>query len=110
MWTDLRQLSIRRRAGKRLYQADCEQLEERLALNAATDTPPLVTSDIAAPVIQPMRLGLLPEHRVIPEPPQQEVEVTATHIITHSETIPRFAAQPTITNTRGGDWSDPSIW
>ena len=36
--------------------------------------------------------------------------VTATEIITDTEIIPRFVANPTINNIRSGAWTDPSIW
>lgn len=38
------------------------------------------------------------------------VLVTDTEIITHTEVIPRFGANPTITATRSGSWSDPGVW
>ena len=38
------------------------------------------------------------------------VVVTPHEVITHSDTIPRFAAQPTVTTIRSGNWFDPSIW
>ena len=36
--------------------------------------------------------------------------VTPTQVITKGDTIPRFVADPTITNIRSGSWSDPTIW
>ncbi len=36
--------------------------------------------------------------------------VTATEIITDTEIIPRFVANPTNFNVRSGAWTDPSIW
>jgi len=38
------------------------------------------------------------------------VTVTDTQILTESETIPRFGANPTITAARSGDWSNPATW
>ena len=38
------------------------------------------------------------------------VTVTPTQVITEGDTIPRFVADPTITNIRSGSWSDPTIW
>ena len=38
------------------------------------------------------------------------VTVTDTQILTESEIIPRFAANPTIIASRSGDWSNPAIW
>lgn len=103
MWTNLRQLSLRRKVRQQTYQAACETLEERLALNAGG-----ILAD-ATPMESSLGLGLVPDHPT-GFPPGIDVIVTATQVLTESETIPRFAAEPTITNTRGGDWSDPSIW
>ena len=36
--------------------------------------------------------------------------VTATEIITHMDVIPRFAANPTISAIRSGNWNDPGVW
>ncbi len=33
-----------------------------------------------------------------------------TQIVTENDTIPRFAANPTLTTIRSGNWSDPSVW
>ena len=36
--------------------------------------------------------------------------VTATHIITPHDTIPRFCADPTVVASTNGPWSDPNTW
>ena len=36
--------------------------------------------------------------------------VTDTHIITHHETVPRFAAPPDRIAVQDGDWSNPATW
>jgi hypothetical protein len=38
------------------------------------------------------------------------VTVNDTQIITEADTIPRFAASPTATSIKSGDWSDPTVW
>ena len=39
-----------------------------------------------------------------------EVEVTPTEIISEHDIVPRFAAQPTITALRSGNWSTAAVW
>src|SRR4051812_41255453 len=38
------------------------------------------------------------------------VTVSANQITTEDDIIPRFVASPTVTNVKGGNWSDPKIW
>jgi hypothetical protein len=39
-----------------------------------------------------------------------DVTVTQTHVITYTDSFPRFANPPTITSARGGSWNDPTMW
>ena len=39
-----------------------------------------------------------------------DVTVTDTHVITHHDTIPRFAANPTVIAVNDGRWSSPTTW
>ncbi len=39
-----------------------------------------------------------------------EPTVTATHIITNRDNVPRFCSVPTAIAINSGDWSNPSIW
>ncbi len=101
-------LSIQRKAQRRYRQHDCEPLEQRLALNAADDTQLLIASDTAGSAA----IVAKPQYDVQASPAMFPggLLVTSTQIITETDTIPRFAGQPTITTLRGGNWSDPSIW
>ncbi len=38
------------------------------------------------------------------------VTVSDTQIFTETDTIPRFAANPTVTSVKSGTWADPSVW
>ncbi|TWT89751.1 G8 domain protein [Pseudobythopirellula maris] len=38
------------------------------------------------------------------------INVTATHVNTPSDSIPRFGAEPTVLSARDGAWSDPDTW
>lgn len=109
MRTDLRHLTIRHKSGLRCYRPEIEFLEERVALSATAETPLLSVQATSASMP-----GISGGFALFPsdffDSVRHGVLVTATQIITASDTIPRFAAQPTITNLSGGDWSDPSIW
>lgn len=81
----------------------CEPLEVRLALSATAGTESVVEM-LDAPIAQPIHDDGPGTHY------PGDVLVTDTEILTHSEIIPRFVAQPTITAVRSGNWSDPTVW
>ncbi len=86
-----------RRKGARPTARQChsEDLESRIALTA-TAVAPSATDDLARPLAADMS--------------QDGVTITATEIRTAMDIIPRFAANPTITAIRSGNWNDPSMW
>lgn len=82
-----------------------EPLEQRIALSVSPSDAPAVISDSAlpdSPIATPLHAG--EEHF------SGGVTVTDTLITTQTELIPRFVANPTITNIRSGSWTDPTIW
>lgn len=84
-------------------QHECEPLEVRLALSATTGIETL--AEFAdAPGAQPLNAGATGTHY------PGGVLVTDTEILTESEIIPRFVANPTITALHSGNWSDPTVW
>jgi hypothetical protein len=103
MWRDPKSLSIKRTVKYRTRQSACEPLEQRIVLSIAA--PAFPTADLLAsatdePVVSPQHGTVFPGGLLI----------TATEIITETEIIPRFVANPTISNVRSGNWADPTIW
>jgi hypothetical protein len=106
MRDELQSISRDRKTRRSNRQCGYEPLENRIVLSA--------TALAGAPT----PLGpLLPDAQVagipggaVGVPSHSVVTVTSSQIITESETIPRFVANPTITNIRSGNWTDPSIW
>ncbi len=41
---------------------------------------------------------------------QNDPVVSATHITTHMDRVPRFCQQPSISAVNSGDWGDPNTW
>lgn len=85
-----------------------EPLEARLALSAAMLSTQALTLPTQALGSAPAAESLLAGDHGASYP--GGVLVTDSEIVTHSEVIPRFAANPTITAVRSGDWSDPGVW
>jgi len=94
-----------RRSGSRpsARLARCESLESRIALSATA-----VTSETLEDLVTPLAMDHDPhdEHMMYPG----GVMVTPTEIHTHTDIIPRFAASPTISSMRSGNWDDPATW
>jgi len=108
MFSHLVSLSLRRNPCPARRACACEPLEIRALLSVAGEVQPIssestATAIVASPAAASMDDGMGGMDSM-------QATVTPTQIITESDTIPRFAAQPTITNVRGGNWSDPSIW
>jgi len=100
-------------AGRKSYRAltalHHETLECRIALSATADAVPLAM-DMPG---HDMPDHDMPDHDMPDHDGHQmfgDVMVTPTEIHTHQEIIPRFAANPTITAVRNGNWSDPRVW
>jgi hypothetical protein len=105
MWRDPKSFSIKRTVKNRTRQSACEPLEQRIVLSIAS--PAASTVDLlAAAADEPV---VSPQHETPPMFPGGML-ITATEIITETEIIPRFVANPTISNIRSGNWSDPTIW
>ncbi|MEX2113120.1 MAG: G8 domain-containing protein [Pirellulales bacterium] len=90
---------------RKFFSCSHEALEVRHLLSAAVETPTALVADEAS-AVQPLLSDVVPAAITYPG----DVVVTPTHIITHSDKIPRFAAQPTAWTVRSGSWSDPAIW
>ena len=91
---------------KRVFRCGCELLESRIVLNSGAVLPALVagapsSTDEDTPSVVSAAAGVSYPGGVT---------VTATQIITQEEVIPRFAATPTITAARSGNWNDPTMW
>ena len=80
-----------------------EPLEARVVLSGSTGVLSLIDDSQAV-----MVAGLVSPSAAVTYP--GGVTVTDTQIITQSETIPRFVAQPTISTIRSGSWDDPGVW
>jgi hypothetical protein len=106
MWRDPKSLSIKRIFKNRTRRSSCEPLEQRIALSISAPDSPAMEALASAAIEEP---AISPQHASTPMFPGGLL-VTATEIITDTEVIPRFVANPTITNVRSGDWTDPSIW
>jgi hypothetical protein len=104
MWRDPKSLSIKRNVKHRTRHSVFEPLEQRIVLSIASPASSavdLLASAADEPIVSPQN-----ETSMFPG----GVLITATEIITDTEIIPRFAANPTISNLRSGNWTDPTIW
>ncbi|MCE5269553.1 MAG: hypothetical protein LLG00_16880, partial [Planctomycetaceae bacterium] len=79
-----------------------EALEHRIALSVTGLSDP----EVDVQPLMDMPDDPHADHEMYPG----GVMVTPTEIHTHSDVIPRFAANPTATTLRSGNWSDPLIW
>lgn len=105
MWRDPKSFSIKRTVKYRTRCSACEPLEQRIVLSIASPVSPtadLLASAADEPVVSP-------QHGTVPMFPGGML-ITATEIITETEIIPRFVANPTISNVRSGNWTDSTIW
>ena len=105
MWRDPKSFSIKRTVKRRTRQSACEPLEQRIVPSIASPVSPTVDL-LAAAADEPV---ISPQHVTGPMFPGGLL-ITATEIITETEIIPRFVANPTISNVRSGNWTDPTIW
>src|SRR5690242_18485727 len=122
--------SLRLRKGPRpaARQSLLESLESRIALSVSDVSPLLQADDVldinAAGVASPQaETSEVPDAEAAAmadaamagmDMPGMEmpggVTVTPTSVITMTDVIPRFAANPTNTTVRSGNWTDPNIW
>ena len=87
-----------------LYRCASEPLEPRVVLSAGSELSALTAGDFGG-----AGSGVSPLHADETEY-SGGVTVTDTEIRTETEIIPRFAANPTVTAVRSGNWSDASTW
>lgn len=99
-------LSVRKKRRPPLRTCRLEPLEYRIALDAATVHPANQIWETSTWTYQQW-LNL---ERLTGAQYSGGVSVSATKIFTETEIIPRFVAEPTITNVSSGDWSDPGVW
>lgn len=95
-------LSLRKRR-RPLRSCHCEPLECRIVLSTVAETP--LSIDVEANYETLLDADHSPGHHY-----PGGVVVTDTQIITETEIIPRFVAQPTIMSVRSGNWSDSGTW
>ncbi len=107
MGIDFLSTSTRRKSKLPIRSCSFEPLEHRIALSvsagadagSASTTGALIAA-AAAPAASPLASVSY----------SGGVTVTNSQIITESDTIPRFVANPTITNIKSGSWTDPNTW
>jgi hypothetical protein len=106
MKPDLQFISQTRRIRQPFRHCKYEPLEDRIVLSAALDSQSVVSNTsppstaAAFSSVSPLATVLYPGG----------VAVTNSQIVTETETIPRFVAQPTITSVASGNWANPAIW
>ncbi len=86
----------------------CETLESRAMLSTAASDPPPAFGVASLAGVDDYGDAPLQDAAVTTYP--GGVTVTDTEIITPTDAIPRFAAEPTISAIRTGFWLDPSVW
>jgi hypothetical protein len=108
--TDFRSMSIIRKTAQRVRRCQCEPLEHRILLSATADVQAAyanASAALLATAASPV-ISMMGPFDGVSYP--GGVTVTNSEILTENESIPRFAAQPTIINVHSGNWADPSIW
>lgn len=88
-----------------------EPLEQRvlLSVQSVLDTNTFARLDVAATqTAEQVSVSVSPGAALASE--ADAVVVTPTQIITEHDTVPRFAAQPTISSVKSGQWNDPAVW